>query len=630
MTIPSARDLLPELFTFCQELSGEIAAGRVRDWADTARSIKAFFTQSRLAQMEKVLPGWKQMASYANGTTQVHVSAVLLSLLNLPEYQKAAPDQQRLMEWIALFHDIGKRVLPGGVGPAGPAGRDRTHAFRSAALAGRALPDSGFALFDPAGLKAWALLTQDAVCRDAAGDQWIQDNRRLPEIFAGIDHCFGAGSPASLILYSVLLHLSINTLKDWPQATPLSYSEIERYITSAPYAAPLLPLLQSTYLADNAAWQLFDPDLAERYRAETLAIFDLIFASLPPEIKVRRGTAPLPALGESRARARDRAPGAPQFHLRPPDLENDFAQLAALFSSFETNPSTEEGLKKWYAAGVEKQMQLTVAAAENGRIGGLNCLYRRGEPASQAWDAFLIVATELRSRGLGSRLYSDLLQTAGELDAQKIYFSVRDDDPASLRFAEQRGFQQRAHGIEMMLHLATFDDSPYDPIIADLKAQGFVFTNMAELGNTEEAQRKLYHLNSTAAASTPGNDNQEPWSSFEDFQKSVCQANWYRPDGQWVVVDSQTGAWAAMSAITCFEAADSAYNLFTGVDMPYRGRKLAQAVKVLALRYARQVLGAEKVRTQHNALNAPMLAIDRKLGYFQTPGMYGMVKNLRP
>jgi RimJ/RimL family protein N-acetyltransferase len=64
------------------------------------------------------------------------------------------------------------------------------------------------------------------------------------------------------------------------------------------------------------------------------------------------------------------------------------------------------------------------------------------------------------------------------------------------------------------------------------------------------------------------------------------------------------------------------------VDKNYRGRKLGQAVKVLALRYARDVLKVDTVRTNHNAQNAPMIAIDRKLGYVQTPGFFMMVKKL--
>jgi RimJ/RimL family protein N-acetyltransferase len=72
-----------------------------------------------------------------------------------------------------------------------------------------------------------------------------------------------------------------------------------------------------------------------------------------------------------------------------------------------------------------------------------------------------------------------------------------------------------------------------------------------------------------------------------------------------------------------------AYNLFTGVDARYRERKLGQAVKVIALRYARDVLGAHIVRTHHNTKNEPVLAIDRKFGYTVLPGEFVMVKELR-
>jgi RimJ/RimL family protein N-acetyltransferase len=104
---------------------------------------------------------------------------------------------------------------------------------------------------------------------------------------------------------------------------------------------------------------------------------------------------------------------------------------------------------------------------------------------------------------------------------------------------------------------------------------------------------------------------------------------WYKPAGQFVVIDSSTGDWAAMSAITRFENADHAYNLFTGVDPRYRGRKLGQAVKSLALCYARDQLGVDKVRTNHDADNAPMIAIDRQLGYVQVPGTCRMEKTLK-
>jgi RimJ/RimL family protein N-acetyltransferase len=182
------------------------------------------------------------------------------------------------------------------------------------------------------------------------------------------------------------------------------------------------------------------------------------------------------------------------------------------------------------------------------------------------------------------------------------------------------------HLIGMELNLKKFDEGPYLEIIEALKAKGFQFTSMEALGNTEEAQRKLYQLNDTAAAETFGGTGEHPWASFEDFQKRVCQSDWYIPSGQIVVIDSSTGNWAAMSAITRYPGVDYAYNLFTGVDWHYRGRQLAQAVKATALIYARDVLNVKTVRTHHNAQNKPMIHIDRKFGYKDLPGHYTMEK----
>lgn len=46
------------------------------------------------------------------------------------------------------------------------------------------------------------------------------------------------------------------------------------------------------------------------------------------------------------------------------------------------------------------------------------------------------------------------------------------------------------------------------------------------------------------------------------------------------------------------------------------------------LRYARAALDVDTVRTHHNARNLPMIAIDRKLGYVQSTGLFLMVKSL--
>jgi RimJ/RimL family protein N-acetyltransferase/L-amino acid N-acyltransferase YncA len=313
--------------------------------------------------------------------------------------------------------------------------------------------------------------------------------------------------------------------------------------------------------------------------------------------------------------------------LRPADPERDFRQINALFSLEQGEPESEEDLKEDYEIHKSRIFCLKVAEDEQGNLYGFNWATRSRFKSDEAYF-FVIVKPELRGRGAGHLLYCDVEQSAKLANINRLQITIRDIPPECRAFAERRGFSERAHFIELELDLDTFDDQFYDTIITQLENDGFRFTTMDELGNTEDVQRRLYVLNDSTAVSVPGSNGKHPWLSFDDFQKKVCQANWYKPDGQFVAIDTSTDAWAAMCAITRYKGTDYANTLHIGVDTPYRGRKLGQAIRVLALRYARDVLKVSSVRTTHNSMNLPALATDRKLGYIQISGTLSMDKNL--
>jgi len=308
--------------------------------------------------------------------------------------------------------------------------------------------------------------------------------------------------------------------------------------------------------------------------------------------------------------------------LRPAEPERDFGQLAAWFSILEEDMSSEEGLREYY----EKRRELIIQRVAEDEQGELLGFYWAHRSSIELCHIDLFVKPEQRRQGVGNQLYKDLEQSVKDAQVKKLHVSILDTNSESRAFTEQRGFSERWHFIPMRLNLETFDDRSYDDIIAKLKEDGFQFTSMEELGNTEEAQRKLYILNDTTDLDVPGKNGEHTWNSFDDFQKRVCQMDWYKPGGQMVAINTVTGDWVAMSAISRFE--NHAYNLHTGVDRRYRGRKLAQAVKVTALRYARDVLKVSTVHTDHNTMNQPILAIDRKFGYIEMPGNFVMRKIL--
>ena len=312
--------------------------------------------------------------------------------------------------------------------------------------------------------------------------------------------------------------------------------------------------------------------------------------------------------------------------LRSLDPKKDMPVLAEWFTILERQVNTVPGLLKYYE---ENNGNLFSQVADNpqGELVGFYWGSRNRFHPQKAFQ-YLFVDPPFRNNGLGSRLYQlmeDVLTKAG---CREFNCYVPDDCLEGLNFMLHRGFSQSLHSISMELDLVNFDDEPYQAAIDALENQGFQFTTMAKLGNTEDAQRKLYVLNDTTVMDTPLWRGGHCWETFEEFKKSVCDEPWYIPDGQNVVIDTTTGEWVGMSAITRFEGDKTAYNLFTGVDKRYRGRKIAQAVKVKALRFARDVLKVPGVRTNHNASNDPMIAIDRKLGYKVTPGYFAMEKTL--
>ncbi len=304
-----------------------------------------------------------------------------------------------------------------------------------------------------------------------------------------------------------------------------------------------------------------------------------------------------------------------------------FAAIAALLSSQETEPSTQRTLTEWYERRLGDGIHLTAAVDSLEQVAGFNSIWRDNLNLDRHFGIYLVVEPACQGQGLGSRLYDDLLAQAAALDARTLRVRVRDTCQAGLSFAQKRGFVETVHSVEMMFDLRTWDEQRYASILQSLRDEGFEFTNMAELGDNQENRRKLYALNNAAAATDPGSRGIAPWASFEEFERDVCNASWYHPDSQIVAIDTHSGEWAAMSAITVFEGSDHAYNLFTGTDLRYRGRKLAQAVKSLALRKSRE-FGVDTVRTSHTAENAPMIAIDTKLGYVSTPGTVVMEKEL--
>ena len=266
-----------------------------------------------------------------------------------------------------------------------------------------------------------------------------------------------------------------------------------------------------------------------------------------------------------------------------------------------------------------------VAVDGSGRLVG----YARVKREYGTWDPgrlnfWVLVASDVRNRGLGTRLYEDGMAFVLGRGAEKLDTSVLDDDAPSLAFAERRGFQLDLHTYGSRLDVQAFDESAFAGVIEAAEATGVRFFSMSDLGNTPEAQWKLYELNKYVDAEIPG---ERVFPSFEEFSQSVFQSEWYVPEGQIIAADGDR--WIGMCAVGYFPQTESIHVMMLGVDSAYRGRKIGLALKLLSHRVAK-ALGVKHLKTGNAAQNAPILAMNRKLGYQKMRGTYQMQKQLHP
>lgn len=306
--------------------------------------------------------------------------------------------------------------------------------------------------------------------------------------------------------------------------------------------------------------------------------------------------------------------------FRPMNLETDTADLARIYSVTVAEPITEATVRDWWTLREGEFRVTTLAFDEAGKvIGYWDVDHETWMHPGHFWFN-LVLAPESRGRGLSAQMYSDALRVARGQAATHLESRVREDDPASLHFAEKRGFKIQFHTFESALDLADFDVHRFDDLLARVQAGGFRFFSLAEAGVTEENKHKLYEVNRDSGLDSTGSDGVFP--DFYAFSKNVFDASWFRADTQ--ILAALGDRWVGLAAIGIYPEDNHAYNAFTGILREFRGRGLAQALKLQTILLARKE-GVRYVRTNNDSQNVPMLTINRKLGYKPEPGYYRLL-----
>lgn len=295
---------------------------------------------------------------------------------------------------------------------------------------------------------------------------------------------------------------------------------------------------------------------------------------------------------------------------------------------YDIRPFTQEDRRAVEAMGLviidywDQHVALHLVAGDP-VVGHLQAVDRGTTPTRRPGniEMRLTVAPEHRRRGIGGRLYERVLAFAEERQADSIrasYFEHSPEEPAWF-FLKQRGFVELQRYQPSRLDVGSCDLSPFEGLEQRLVAEGVRFRTYADVADTVENRQKLFALDQEARSDLPYAGDPEP-SEPEPFEASWVarlQPEQFSTvllaeiDHRWVGLSTSSVSWG-----------------FTGVVPAYRRRGIATALKVRAIRSARE-RGVQLLETENRANNIGMLAINRKLGYQFGPPEVECIKRLR-
>ncbi len=306
-----------------------------------------------------------------------------------------------------------------------------------------------------------------------------------------------------------------------------------------------------------------------------------------------------------------------------PAADHDLADIARLLTFAGPDPVTENDLREDDARQVPGKLRARrVARDPEGRVVGQAWTVHFPSESPGLFHIGVSVDPACRGRGIGRRLYDEVVTFARANGATTLAGEVPETDPVGCAFAEARGFRVYRHARAAVLDLAGWDPSAFGGRVARAVRSGVRLTTYSLLRTWPDAERSLYEINRIATTHDPA-ALEASFPTFEVWQGLVPRAVGFQPEGQWIAL--RGGEFVGLSALHVDPGTGEARTLLTGVHPDFRSAGIATALKVCALRHARES-GARTVVTEVDASNVAMGRINERLGFVTRPGVLGMIR----
>jgi GNAT superfamily N-acetyltransferase len=254
----------------------------------------------------------------------------------------------------------------------------------------------------------------------------------------------------------------------------------------------------------------------------------------------------------------------------------------------------------------EGARRVELEALLDGEVAGGGVAARRSMSGGSEVFANAWVVPERRRLGVGRAILAAASEYARGWGGTELEGYVDEDEEAGLAFARSLGFAEIGRDVQVVLELAGAElPEPRRP-------DGIEVVTLAERPDLEEA---LYRAELEAVPDIPTPDPQQV-GSLEDWRYRELEAPGIRRDAIFLALEGDELVGYASLSFTA-ASPESACHEMTGVRRAWRGRGIARLLKETQIAWAK-ANGLERLETDNHEDNAPIRALNERLGYRRT------------
>ena len=224
--------------------------------------------------------------------------------------------------------------------------------------------------------------------------------------------------------------------------------------------------------------------------------------------------------------------------------------------------------------------------------------------------ASLVVEPRARRRGIGQRLLVAISEHARDAGKTGLAFRTSTARPEGATFLEHRGFTERERAAMVRLELPGLEPPSVDP------PTGIEITTLAA---RPDLVAEVHAIALEAFADIPSDDEPSAAGPLEEFRARDVDRPGIPHDAFALAIDRDTGNLVGYASLMFRPGSTTvAWHDMTAVARGWRGRGIAAALKRAAIAWA-CAAGLTALDTANDVENAPMRAVNRRLGYRPLP-----------